>query len=89
MTGFNQLYVDVGPIGTNCHISFLVFLTYHLLRYCRITYLALVVNGGGRSASGYPVAGFVLHVPNGRSGACEWTCLSGPSGKVNYSSGQT
>ena len=60
MAGFNQPYVDVGPIGTNHHVSALVLSASLLLMVCRTIHLAFLVNGRGRPASGYPVAGFVL-----------------------------
>ena len=48
MAGFNQLYVDVGPIGTNCHVSAPVLSASHLLMISRIIRLAFLVNGRGR-----------------------------------------
>ena len=76
MAGFNQPYVDVGPIGTNHHVSTPVLSAGHLLMVCRIVHLASLVNSGGRPVSGYPVAGSVPHVPSGRFGAFKWIFLS-------------
>ena len=67
---FNWPYIDVGPIGTNRHVSAPVLSAGHLLIVCRIICLAFLVNGGGRPASGYLVAGFVPHVPSGKFSAC-------------------
>ena len=83
---FNWLYVDVGPIGTNCHVSPLVLLAGLLLMVCRNIRLVFLVNGGGRPASGYLVAGFVLHVPSRKFGACGWIFLNNQSGRVKHSS---
>ena len=85
MAGFNQLYVDVGHIGTNRHVSAPVLLAGHLLMVCRIIHLAFFVNGGGRPVSGFLVARFVLHAPDGRFGVCEWICLSDQNGRVSCS----
>ena len=82
-------YVDVGPIGTNCHVSAPVLLASHLLMVCRIVHLASLVNGGGRPVSGYPEAGFVLHVPSGKFSACRWIFLSDRSRRAKYSLSQT
>ena len=76
MAGVNQLYVDVGPIGTNCHVSAPVLSASHLLMISRIIRLAFLVNGRGRPVSGFLVAEFVLHVPDGRFSVCGWICLS-------------
>ena len=89
MAGFNQPYVEVGPIGTNCHVSVFVLSASLSLTVHRIVHLAFLVSGRRRTVSGYPVAGFVPHVLNGKFGACRWTCLSIRNGRVNYSSSQT
>ena len=71
MARFNRLYVDVGPIGTNRHVSAPVLSASHLLMVCRIIHLVFV-NGGGRLVSGFPVAEFVPHVPDRRFGVCKY-----------------
>ena len=81
---FNWPYVDVGPIGTNRHVSAPVLSAGHLLMVCRIVCLAFLVNSGGRPVSGYPVAGFVPHVPSRKFGACGWIFLSDRSRRVKY-----
>ena len=88
MAGFNQLYIDVGPIVTNRHVSARVLLAGLLQMVCRTARLALIVNGRGRPVSGYSVAGFVPHVPNRKFIACERTCLSDRNRRVKCSLSQ-
>ena len=88
MARFNWPYVDVGPIGTNRHVSAPVLSAGHLLTVCRIIRLVSLVNSGGRPASGYPVAGSVPHVPSGRFGAFGRIFLSDRNGRAKYSLSQ-
>ena len=86
---FNWLYVDVGPIGTNHHVSAPVLSAGHLLMISRIICLVFLVNGGGRPVSGFLVAKFVPHALDGRFGVCGWICLSNRNGRVSCSSSRT
>ena len=83
MAGFNQLYVDVGPIGTNHHVSAFVFLAGHSLMICRIALLALIMNGRRNLASGCPGAEFVPCVPSGRSDVHDQICHSSQNRRAN------
>ena len=76
MAGFNWLFVDVGPIGTNRHVSAFFLSAGLSLTVCRTVHLAFLVSGRRRAVSGCPVAGSVPHALSRKFSACGWACLS-------------
>ena len=88
MARFNWPYVDVGPIGTNQHVSALVFSATPLLMVCRIAHLVSIVNGRRRLASGCLGVGSVPHAPSRKLLVHGWACPRGRNRKVRCSLSQ-